>query len=77
MLRELTKTDWLAILGLSPEQLPEALILRGTRNLKHHYQAYAARFDDVAEVGAPNGAVEDVFIGGCCRSPASAGDWRA
>ena len=63
MLRELTKNDWLAILGLSAEQVPQALILRGTRNLKHHYQAYAAWFDDVTEVGSPNGAFEDVFIG--------------
>jgi purine-nucleoside phosphorylase len=63
MLRELTRADWLAILGLVPEQLPHALILRGTRNLKHHYRAYAEWFDDVAEVGSPNGAFEDVFIG--------------
>ena len=63
MLRELTITDWQTILGLSTEQLPHALILRGTRNLKHHYQAYAARFADIAEIGSPNGAFEDVFIG--------------
>jgi uridine phosphorylase len=63
MLRELTKSDWQSILGLSQEDLPQALILRGTRNLKHHYQAYAASFDDVTEVGSPNGAFEDVFIG--------------
>jgi uridine phosphorylase len=63
MLRELTKSDWQAILGLSQECLPHALILRGTRNLKRHYRAYAAWFDDVTEVGSPNGAFEDVFIG--------------
>lgn len=63
MLRELTKTDWLAILDLSSEQLPHAVILRGTRNLKHHYRAYAEWFSEVAEVGSPNGAFEDVFIG--------------
>lgn len=59
----MTKSDWQAILGLSSERLPQALILRGTRNLKHHYRAYAECFDDVAEVGSPNGAFEDVFIG--------------
>jgi purine-nucleoside phosphorylase len=62
MLRELTRADWQAILGLATEQLPHALILRGTRNLKHHYRAYAEWFDDVVEVGSPNGAFEDVFI---------------
>ena len=34
MLRELTKADWQGILMLSDEQIPEALLLRGTRNLK-------------------------------------------
>jgi purine-nucleoside phosphorylase len=63
MLRELTKTDWLTILGLSPDQLPQALVLRGTRNLKHHYRAYAEWFEEVTEVSSPNGAFEDVFIG--------------
>jgi hypothetical protein len=63
MLRELTKSDWLAILALSAEQVPQALILRGTRNLKHHYHAYRAWFDDVTEIGPPNGIFEDVFIG--------------
>jgi len=63
MLRELTRTDWLRILGLQPEQVPQALLLRGTRNLKHHYSAHRARFDDVVDVGSPNGIFEDVFIG--------------
>lgn len=63
LLRELTKSDWQAILGLSTEQLPHALILRGTRNLKHHYQAYAEWFSEITEVGSPNGIFEDVFIG--------------
>lgn len=63
MLRELTTNDWQAILGLSAEQLPQALVLRGTRNLKYHYQAYAEWFDNVVEVGSPNGAFEDIFIG--------------
>ena len=63
MLRELTKSDWQAILGLAPDQLPQALMLRGTRNLKHHYQAYATWFNEIQEVGSPNGAFEDVFVG--------------
>lgn len=63
MLRELTKSDWQAILDLATEQLPHALILRGTRNLKHHYQAYADWFSEITEIGSPNGVFEDVFIG--------------
>jgi uridine phosphorylase len=63
MLRELTKTDWQTILGLSPDQVPQALILRGTRNLRHHYQAYQAWFDEVLPVGSPNGIFEDLFVG--------------
>lgn len=63
MLRELTKSDWQAFLGLSSDDLPHALLLRGTRNLKHHSRAYAEWFSEVVEVGSPNGAFEDVFIG--------------
>jgi len=37
MLKELTKTDWLALLGIPEERTPDVLVLRGTRNLKTHY----------------------------------------
>jgi uridine phosphorylase len=63
MLRELTKADWQAILKLPDEQIPKALLLRGTRNLKSQYALHRSLFDDVAEIDLPNGIVEDVFIG--------------
>jgi len=63
MLRELTKADWLSLLNLSPELIPPALILRGTRNLRRNYEAHQAKFQDIVHVGSPNGVFEDVFIG--------------
>ena len=38
-------------------------MLRGTRNLKSHYQSYQQYFTSILEVGTPNGVLEDVFIG--------------
>lgn len=63
MLKDLTREDWLGFLGLDPARIPRALILRGTRNLRTRYEAYAQHFDDVLEIGSPNGLFEDVFIG--------------
>ncbi|MEW6202102.1 MAG: hypothetical protein AB1546_09015 [bacterium] len=34
MLKELTKKDWLALLGIPEDMIPAVLVLRGTRNLK-------------------------------------------
>ena len=63
MLRELTKADWQAVLKLPDEQIPAALLLRGTRNLKCQYDLHRPYFGKVVEVGLPNGIIEDVFIG--------------
>lgn len=63
MLKELTKADWLSFLGLVEDRVPPVLVLRCTRNLRTNYEKYRARFDDVLEVGSPNGLFEDVFIG--------------
>ena len=63
MLRDLTKRDWQEMLGLSDDQIPHALLLRGTRNLKHQYDRHRCYFHDVAPVVLPNGIIEDVFIG--------------
>jgi uridine phosphorylase len=63
MLRDLNKSDWLGLLNLTSEMVPHALILRGTRNLKHHYEAHLPHFEDVMHVGSPNGVFEDVLIG--------------
>jgi uridine phosphorylase len=63
VLRSLTRSDWLSILGLDAEQVPQILLLRGTRNLRSRYNTYRDWFEDVVEVGSPNGLFEDVLIG--------------
>ena len=63
MLKELTKADWQAMLKVADEQIPEALLLRGTRNLKCQYDAHRQYFSEVVELDLPNGVIEDVFIG--------------
>ncbi len=63
MLKELTRSDWLSILNIPERRIPGALILRGTRNLRSQYQAMLPAFNNVLEVGSPNGIFEDVLIG--------------
>jgi purine-nucleoside phosphorylase len=63
MLKELTKTDWLSILKLPESRIPAVLIVRGTRNFRSKYRAMRPFFDNVLEVGTPNGIIEDVLIG--------------
>jgi purine-nucleoside phosphorylase len=63
VLRELTRRDWLSLLGLAAHHVPGALLLRGTRNLKVNYEKHRRHFTDVIEVGSPNGIFEDVLIG--------------
>jgi purine-nucleoside phosphorylase len=62
MLRDLTKSDWLSILGLSEDRVPKVLILRGTRNLKRNYEKYHKYFVDITEVCSPNSLFEDIFV---------------
>lgn len=63
MLKDLTRTDWLSILELQESDVPQSLILRGTRNLKTKYEIYRSLFTDVREIGSPNGLFEDILIG--------------
>jgi len=63
MLKELSKSDWLSILGIPKNRIPSVLILHGTRNLKTKYTKYKNLFDNILEVGSPNGVLEDVLIG--------------
>lgn len=63
MLRDLTKSDWLGILGLPESRVPAALIVRGTRNFRRQYAAMLPFFEHVAELGTPNGILEDVLVG--------------
>ena len=63
MLKDLTKSNWLHILNLPAERVPDVLILRGTRNFRRQYQAMLPHFTNVVELGTPNGIIEDVLIG--------------
>jgi purine-nucleoside phosphorylase len=63
MLKELTRADWLTILGLPESRIPAALILRGTRNFRSKYRAMRPHFENVVELGTPNGILEDVLVG--------------
>jgi purine-nucleoside phosphorylase len=63
LLKELGRADWLRMLKLSPEQVPPILILRGTRNLRTQDAIARGFFENVVDVGAPNGLIESVFIG--------------
>jgi len=63
VIRDLTKDDWLEILKLDESHIPEALLLRGTRNLRRHYDAHLPHFELIAHIGTPNGVLEDVFVG--------------
>ncbi|MDD5621872.1 MAG: hypothetical protein PHQ09_01760 [Actinomycetota bacterium] len=62
MLKELSKSDWLSMLGISEKLILKVLLLRGTRNLKIQYAKHKSFFSNIFEVGSPNGAPEDVFI---------------
>src|SRR6266478_7275765 len=63
MLKELTKADWLNILNLPESRIPNVLIVRGTRNFRSKYRAMLPYFNNVLDVGTPNGIIEDVLIG--------------
>ena len=63
MLRDLTREEWMAMLGIPETDAPRALLLWGTRNLKTRYATMLPRFDHALEIGSPNGLVEDVLIG--------------
>jgi purine-nucleoside phosphorylase len=63
VLKELTRSDWLRILNLPADRIPAVLIIRGTRNFQSQYRAMLPAFDNVLELGTPNGIIEDVLIG--------------
>lgn len=63
MLHDLTKSDWQAILNIPDGRIPAALVIRGTRALRHHYAQMQQYFSDVLEIRDPNVVIDDVFIG--------------
>ena len=54
MLKDLKRDDWLSILNIPEDRIPLALVLRGTRNLKTHYQEYLQYFTNILEIGHPS-----------------------
>jgi len=63
MLKELGKADWLKMLKIPESRIPRVLILRGTRNFQSQYEGALPFFNNILEVGSPNGIIEHVFIG--------------
>jgi uridine phosphorylase len=63
LLKDLTRSDWMDMLAISEPEVPDVLVLRGTRNLRRHFNGYRGLFTDVRELGSPNGLFEDVLIG--------------
>ena len=51
------------MLGIPESYVPQALLLWGTRNLKTRYTTMRQHFNNVLQIGSPNGLLEDVFIG--------------
>jgi ribosomal protein S18 acetylase RimI-like enzyme/purine-nucleoside phosphorylase len=69
VLKDLTRADWLNILGIPEARIPAVLIVRGTRNFRAKSRAMLPYFDNVLELGTPNGIIEDVLIGDVCGRP--------
>jgi purine-nucleoside phosphorylase len=63
MLADLGREDWLNILGIGANEVPAALIMRGTRNLKARLAQHRELLADVRELGSPNGIFEDILLG--------------
>jgi uridine phosphorylase len=63
MLRDLTKGDWLSMLGIPEDRIPQVLLLRGTRDLKGRYRQMSEYFSNILPIGSPNGVIDDVFLG--------------
>ena len=62
MLKELTRADWLSILNIPQRRIPLALLVRGTRSLKHWYRLTQEHFTNVLELGTPNSILDDLFV---------------
>lgn len=63
MLAEMTRDDWMKMLGIPPGRIPQVVLLWGTRNLSQRCASMRRRFSKVLEIGSPNGLLDDVFIG--------------
>jgi uridine phosphorylase len=74
MLHDLTKPDWQALLNIPDDRIPAALVVRGTRALRHHCAEMRRYFSNMLDIRDPNVVIDDVFIGdldGICVAYAS------
>lgn len=74
MLHDLTKSDWQALLNIPDGRIPAALVIRGTRALRHHCAEMRQYFSNILDICDPNIVIDDVFIGeldGICVAFAS------
>lgn len=69
MLKELGKAEWMRMLNIPEDRIPNVLILRGTRNLQSQYNLALKFFSNILAIGAPNGLIEHVFIGDLAGRP--------
>ena len=63
MLSDLTRKDWLDALELTEDEVPAALIMRGTRNLKARLAQHRELLAEARELAPPNGIFEDTLLG--------------
>jgi len=61
--RKVFQKDWLSILQIPPEEIPQVLILRSTQNLKNEYDIHRRYFTDILEIGLKHPLLENAFIG--------------
>ncbi len=74
MLHDLTKSDWQDLLNIPDGRIPSALVIRGTRALRHHCAEMRRHFSNILDIRDPNVVIDDVFIGdldGTCVAFAS------
>lgn len=69
VLKDLGRDDWMQFLDVRADEIPDVLLLRGTRNLRRHFDGYRELFSDVRELGSPNALFEDVLIGRFGKRP--------
>jgi len=63
MLHDLTKSDWQALLNIPDGRIPSALVIRGTRAMRHHCAEMRRHFSNILDIRDPNVVIDDVFIG--------------
>jgi nucleoside phosphorylase len=58
-----SKTERLSTWGINEARIPQALILRGARDLKGSYETFRTYFTNVEALRPNDGVLQDVFLG--------------